>query len=128
MFKGLANLGSLLKHAQQLSGQMEKLTDELRTRRATGGAGGGMVEVEINGVLEVLHCHIDPQLVARGDRELIEDLVVAALNQAVTKGKQLHADAVKGLTSGISLPGLQETLEKLTGDGPAAGESDTVTK
>lgn len=115
MFKGIANLGSLLKHAQQFGGQMERLSEELKSRRATGVAGGGMVEIEINGVIEVLRCHIDPQLMAQGDRELIEDLVVAAINQAVMKGKQLHAEAVKDLTGGLQLPGLQEALAKLTG-------------
>jgi DNA-binding YbaB/EbfC family protein len=124
MFKGLSNLGTLLKQAQQFSGQMEKLTEAMKTRRATGTAGGGMVEVELNGLLEVLRCRIDPQLFAQGDRESIEDLVVAAINQAVAKGKQLHTDAVRELTGGLQLPGLQEALEKLagpTGEGPQEG-------
>jgi nucleoid-associated protein EbfC len=118
MFKGLASLGSLLKQAQQISGQMDKLGDQLRNRRTTGSAGGGMVEIELNGLLEVLRCHIDPQLIAQGDRELVEDLVVAAMNQAVTKGKQMHAEAVKELTGGLQLPGLEEALAKLTGAEP----------
>ncbi len=87
MFKGLVQLGALLKQAQQIGGQMEKLTEEMKSRRTTGTAGGGMVEVEINGLLEVLRCRIDPQLVAQGDRELIEDLLVAAMNQAVAKAQ-----------------------------------------
>ncbi len=117
MFKGLSNLGSLLKQAQQFGGQMEKLTEEMKNRRAIGTAGGGMVEVELNGLLEVLRCRVDPQLFAQGDRELVEDLVVAAVNQAVTKAKQLHATAVKELTGGLQLPGLQEALEKIAGAG-----------
>ncbi len=124
MFKGLSNLGSLLKQAQQFGGQMEKLTEEMKNRRAIGTAGGGMVEVELNGLLEVLRCRIEPQLFAQGDRELIEDLVVAAINQAVAKGKQLHTDAVRELTGGLQLPGLQEALEKLAGpagEGPQEG-------
>ncbi len=115
MFKGLSNFGNLLKQAQQFGGQMEKLTEEMKTRRATGTAGGGMVEVEINGLLEVLRCRVDPQLFAQGDRELVEDLVVAAVNQAVAKAKHLHATAVKDLTGGLQLPGLQEALEKIAG-------------
>ena len=118
MFKGLANLGSLMKQAQQISGQVDRLAEDLKTRRATGTAGGGMVEIEVNGVLEVLRCRIDPDLVARGDRELIEDLVVAAMNQAVAKGKQLHAEALQAMTGGLQLPGLQEALGKLTGAQP----------
>ena len=114
MFKGLSNLASLLKQAQQLGGQMQNLREELKDRRATGTAGGGMVEIEVNGLLEVLRCRIDEQLIAQGDRELIEDLIAAAVNQAMSKGKQLHAEAMKDLTGGLELPGLQEALEKVT--------------
>ena len=117
MLKGLSNLGSLLKQAQQIGGQMQGLSEEMKNRRATGSAAGGMVEIEINGAMEVLECRIDEQLVAGGDRELIEDMVVAATNQAVLKAKQLHAEAMQQLTGGLELPGLQETLAKLTGGG-----------
>jgi nucleoid-associated protein EbfC len=118
MFQNLGNLASLWKQAGQLSGQLEKLGDELRKRRATGVSGGGMVEIEINGALEVLRCKLDPQLMAQGDRELLEDLLVAAVNQAVVKAKQLHAEALKEMTGGLQLPGIREALEKLGGMGP----------
>ena len=114
MFKGLSNLGALIKQAQQIGGQMQNLSEELKDRRAEGTAGGGMVEIEVNGLLEVLRCRIDQELVAQGDRELIEDLVAAAMNQAVAKGKELHAEAVKQLTGGLNLPGVQEALAKFT--------------
>jgi DNA-binding YbaB/EbfC family protein len=114
MFKGLSNLGALIKQAQQIGGQMEQLSEELKGRRAQGSAGGGMVQIEINGLLEVLHCRIDEELIAGGDRELIEDLVAAAINQAVVKGKQLHTEAMRELTGGLDLPGVQEALAKLT--------------
>jgi DNA-binding YbaB/EbfC family protein len=122
MFKGLSNLAALLKQAQQIGGQMDRLTENLKNRRATAAAGGGMVEVEINGLLDVLRCHIDPELVAKGDRELIEDLVVAAINQAVAKGKQLHTAALKEMTGSLELPGLDEALARLGGSSPEAGE------
>ncbi len=114
MFKGLSNLGALIKQAQQIGGQMQNLSEELKGRRAQGTAGGGIVEIEVNGLLEVLRCRIDEKLVAQGDRELIEDLVAAAMNQAVANGKQLHADAMKGLTGDLDLPGIQEAMAKLT--------------
>jgi nucleoid-associated protein EbfC len=117
MFKGLAGLGSLVRHAQQMGERMQKLNEELRNRRATGNAGGEMVEVEVNGLLEVLRCTINPQLIEDQDRELLEDLVVAAVNQALTKGRQLHADALKEMTGGLELPGLEETLGKILGGG-----------
>jgi nucleoid-associated protein EbfC len=116
VFKGLSNLATLLKQAQQIGGQMGQMTEEMRKRRVTGAAGGGMVEVEVNGLMEVLRCTIDPQLVAQNDRELIEDLVVAAVNQAISKGKQMHADSLRDLTGGLPLPGgFHEALAKFTG-------------
>ena len=124
MFKGLANLGSLLKHAQQIGGQMGQITEEMRKRRVTGAAGGGMVEIEVNGLMEVLRCRIDPQLIAGNDCELLEDLVTAAVNQAIAKGKQMHADTVRDLTGNLPLPdGFHEAMAKLTGS--AVEEEET---
>jgi len=122
MFKGLSNLGTLIKQAQQIGGQMQELNEELKKRRATGTAGGGMVEIEVSGVLEVLRCRIDEQLIAQGDRELIEDLVVAAVNQAVSKAKQFHADSIKEMTGGLQLPGLDEALSKITNAPQPSGQ------
>jgi nucleoid-associated protein EbfC len=116
MFKGLANLGNLLKQAQQIGGQMGQIAEEMRKRRVTGAAGGGMVEIEVNGLMEVLRCRIDPQLFTQNDRELLEDLVAAAVNQAISKGKQMHADAVRDLTGGLPLPGgFQDALAQFAG-------------
>ena len=116
MFDGLKNIGAILKQAQQLGGQMGQITEEMRKQRVTGSAGGGMVEIEINGLMEVLRCRIDPQLITQNDRELLEDLIAAAVNQAIAKGKQMHADSVRDLTGGLTLPGgFQEVLAKLSG-------------
>jgi nucleoid-associated protein EbfC len=116
MFKGLSNLAALLKQAQHISGNMDKITEAMKNRRVTGSSGGGMVEVEVNGLMEVLRCGIDPQLITQGDRELLEDLITAAVNQAIAKGKQMHAETMKELTGGIPLPSsLQDALEKFTG-------------
>jgi len=108
---------SLLKNAQQISGKMQELNEELKKRRVTGTAGGGMVEIEANGLLEAIRCQIDPQLIAQGDRELIEDLVVVAMNQAVAQGKQIHGELARSLTGGMGLPGLDEAIAKFTGSG-----------
>lgn len=121
MFKGLgnlANLGSLLKQAQQMGGRLKQISEELKNKRAEGISGGGMVTVEVNGLGEVLACRIDPSLVASGDRELIEDLVPAAVNQALAKSKQLHAEAMKSMTEGLDVPGLGSMLAQLSGGEP----------
>ena len=123
MFKGLANFGALLKQAQQLGGQMDQITEEMRKRRVVGAAGGGMVEIEVNGLMEVLHCRIDPQLFAQNDCELIENLVRAAVNQAIGKGKEMHAESIRNLTGGLPLPGgFREALEKFAGTEGEEGE------
>jgi nucleoid-associated protein EbfC len=125
VFKELANLGELIKHARQIGGQMGQLTEEMRKRCVTGTAGGGMVEIELNGLIEVLRCRIDPQLFAQNDRELVEDLVVAAVNQAIVKGKQMHADALRDLTGGLPLPsGFHEALAKFTAVEPGEEGKD----
>jgi len=119
VFKELSGLGSLLKHAHEISGRVQGMTDELRSRRATGSAGGGLVEIEVNGLVEVLRCHIDPKLLAQGDQELLEDLVATAINQAVVKAKELHAETVRSITGGVSLPGLEQAMAKFLGSSPS---------
>ena len=110
MFKGLTNLASLVKQAQQVGSRIQAVNDELRNKRCTGKAGGGMVEAEVDGLGQVLRISIDPALVERKDRELMEDLIPAAVNAAVTKSKEMHAEVLRGLTGDIDLPGLKEAL------------------
>lgn len=113
MLKGLGNIAELMKQAQQMGGRMQEINESLKSKTIEGSAGGGMVTVEINGLTEVLRCTIEPKLIEQQDREMIEDLVVAATNQAIARAKQLHAESMKELAGGISLPGLDEALSQL---------------
>ena len=70
MFKGIANIASLLRQAQQMGGKVQAINEQLKSQRARGSAGGGMVEAEVNGLGEVLRIQIDPTLVERGEREM----------------------------------------------------------
>jgi DNA-binding YbaB/EbfC family protein len=115
LFKGITNLAGLLKQAQQVGSRLQQVNEELKARRATGAAGGGMVEVEVNGLGQLLRLTIDPSLVDMKDRELLEDLIPAAANQALAKAKELHAEVIKDLAGGLNLPGLDEVLAKATG-------------
>lgn len=117
MFKGLGNLTGMLKQAQEIGGRLQSLNEEMKQRRATGSAGAGLVEVEVNGLGQVLRLSIDPSLVERKDKEMIEDLVPAAVNQAQAKAKEMHAEAMRSITGGLSLPGLDETIAKMAGGG-----------
>jgi DNA-binding YbaB/EbfC family protein len=112
----LANIGSLMKQAQEMGGRMQAMQDELRAKRATGSAGGGLIEVDVNGLAEVLAVRIDPTLVEKQDREMIEDLLPAAFNAAQQKARQMHAEAMQAIAGGMSIPGLQEALTQLPPD------------
>ena len=80
MFKKLANLTSMLKQAQQLGGQMQNLGEKLKERRATGNAGGGMVEVEVNGLLEVLEGPVQTALLIQPENDAVFSLNASAIS------------------------------------------------
>ena len=117
MFKGLGNLANVMKQAQEMGGKIEELSEQLKNQRVVGSAGSGLVEVEANGLGEVLAVRIDPMLMEKQDRELMEDLLPAAFNSAKEKAAQLHAQQMQELTGGLNLPGISEALSKL-GDQP----------
>lgn len=131
MFGALGNIASLMKQAREMGRRMESLQAELKQRRATGAAGGGLVEVEVNGLQEVLACRIDRQLLAQNDAELLEDLICGAVNDAVNKSKQLHAETLKSMTGGLELPGLDDMISRMSGgtaDAEAAGDDQSEDK
>ena len=103
MFKGLGDLASIMKQAQQMGSMMQDVAQQLKTQRVVGSAGGGMVEVEANGAGDVLRVTIEPSLVENDEREMIEDLIPAAVNQALQKAKQLHADVMKDAAGGLNI-------------------------
>ena len=115
MLKGLANIGNLLRHAQQMGGRMQEISEQLKGQRVRGAAGRRHGPGRGQRLGEILQVTIDADLVAGNEREMIEDLVPAAVNQALAKAKQLHAEAIRSLTAGIELPGLEEALAHVTG-------------
>lgn len=122
MFKGLGQFASLMKQAQQLQGRMKEMQEGLRRLKVEGSAGGGMVSIEVNGQQQVLSCRIDKSLFDTHDREMLEDLVVAAVNQALERVKQATADEMAKLTGGMDMPGLNDALADL-GLGTVGGGS-----
>jgi nucleoid-associated protein EbfC len=126
VFKGLsnlANIGSLMKQAQEMGGKMQAIQEELKTKKTTGAAGGGLVEVDVNGLSEILAVRIDPSLFAKNEREMIEDLLPAAINAAQAKAKQMHADALQGLAGGLPMGGFADILSQLPGTNPDADKT-----
>jgi DNA-binding YbaB/EbfC family protein len=117
LFKGLANLAGLMKQVGQISGKMQAVQDELKAKRIIGSSGAGMVEVEMNGLGEMLRLTIDPKLIEGGEREMIEDLIPAAVNEAQVEVKRAHGEAMRGATEGLGIPGIDDAIAKMTGAG-----------
>lgn len=114
MFGSLGNLANVLRQAQQISGKLGGMSEKLASLSTVATSGAGLVEIEINGLQEVQRCTIDPKLLEQNDLELLEDLIKGAVNQAIQASKALHMEAVKELTSGMQLPGLDEAIAKMS--------------
>jgi hypothetical protein len=100
----MKNLGNLMKQAQQMQARMGELQARLAEIDVGGAAGGGAVQVTVNGKGEVRRVKIDPSLVKPEDVEVLEDLIVAACNDAKGKAEALAAEEMQKLTGGLNLP------------------------
>ncbi|CUQ66053.1 MAG: YbaB/EbfC family nucleoid-associated protein [Nitrospira sp.] len=100
------NMSTILKQAQAMQEQMAKLQEQAASKTASGTAGGGIVTVTANGALQIVSVTIDPELIKSGDVEMLQDLVVAAGNDALRKAKDLMEQEMKALTGGLKIPGL----------------------
>jgi nucleoid-associated protein EbfC len=112
MFRELGQLAGLMGKLPRIKDEMEKMQRRLAEQTAEGQAGGGMVTVKVNGKGAVLACRLSEEALKLQDREMVEDLIVAAANQALDKARQLLAAETQkmagdlGLPPGLSLPGL----------------------
>ncbi len=104
--KGMPNMVNLLKKAQQLQEQMAKLQEELNEKTVETSAGGGMVTVVATGKQEISSIKIDPEVVNQEDIEMLEDLVLAAVNDALFQAKQMVSEEMTKITGGVNIPGL----------------------
>ncbi|MBO6636041.1 YbaB/EbfC family nucleoid-associated protein [Parvibaculum sp.] len=100
----MKNLTDIMKQAQQLQSRMADLQTELDGAEVEGRAGGGLVSVVMSGKGEVKKVSIDPSLMKEDEREILEDLIVAASADAKTKAEALAAEKMKSITGGMSLP------------------------
>jgi DNA-binding YbaB/EbfC family protein len=100
----MKNLGQMMKQAQQMQAKMAELQDKLAESEMTGAAGGGMVQVTMNGKGELRAVKIDPSLLTPADAEVLEDLIVAAANDAKAKVETHVAEEMQKLTGGLALP------------------------
>jgi nucleoid-associated protein EbfC len=104
MFGQLGQLASLMKNLPKMREQVEKLQRSIAEVTAEGSAGGGMVLAKVNGHMEVLRCEVSEELLKLNDREMLEDLIRGAVNQAIQKARQLVAEETSKMASGLGLP------------------------
>lgn len=101
-------MDDLMRQAQAFQERMAKLQEEAGRRTVEGSAGGGMVTVVANGRQEILSVKLDPEIIKADDCDMLQDLVVAGVNDALKKAQAMMAEEMKGLTGGLGLniPGL----------------------
>ena len=102
----MKGFGNIMKEAQKLQQQMAAMQEEIGKRKVVATAGGGMVTVEVNGKQEILSIKIDAEVVSKDDVPKLEDLVLAACNEALRKSRELVQQELGKLTGGLKIPGL----------------------
>ena len=96
----------ILKNAQKIQEQMGVFQEKLGSISATGSAGGGMVEVDLNGKFEVLAVRIAPEVMEGGDIEMLQDLAAAAFSSALEKVREVISKEMGAMAGGLGIPGL----------------------
>ena len=96
----------MMKQAQKMQAQILKIQEEMGERTVEASSGGGMVTVTANGKQEVLSIRIEPEVVDPEDVDMLQDLVVAAVNEALKKAQEMVSEEMAKVTGGMQLPGL----------------------
>jgi DNA-binding YbaB/EbfC family protein len=104
--KGVPNMGKLMKQAQQLQTKMAKMQEELSEKTVEASAGGGMVVAVANGRQEILSIHIEQEVIDPDDAEMLQDLILAAVNDALNRAKEMMNEEMGNLTKEMNIPGL----------------------
>ena len=100
------NVGNIMKQAQAMQEQLAKIQEQAAAKTVDGTAGGGMVTVTASGAMQVVALKIDPEVLKSGDTEMLQDLIVAAANDALRKARDMMAEEMKTVTGGVRIPGL----------------------
>jgi len=100
------NMGNIMRQAQAMQDQLAKVQEQAATKVADGSAGGGMVTVKANGAMEIVSITINPEVLKSDERDLLQEMIVVATNDALRKAKDLMAGEMKAITGGMKIPGL----------------------
>jgi len=102
----LANFGNIMKQAKKMQERMTRLQQELELKTVEVSAGGGMVSVVVNGKFELVSLKIEKDVVNAEDVEMLQDLVMAAVNEGIRKAQEMSAAEMAKITGGLKIPGL----------------------
>lgn len=100
------NMGNIMRQAQAMQDRLAKVQEQAAAKVAEGSAGGGMVTVKANGAMEIMSIAINPEVFKSGESDLLQDMIVAAANDALRKAKDLVAGEMKAITGGMKIPGM----------------------
>jgi DNA-binding YbaB/EbfC family protein len=106
MGRGGMNPNDLMRQVQKMQQEMERIQGETSQEVVNVTSGGGMIELAINGALEVQSIKIAPEVVDPDDVEMLQDLIVAAVNEGIQKAQAMMSDRMSALTGGLGIPGL----------------------
>ncbi len=104
--KGMPNMGNIMKQAQQFQSKMAKLQEELGERTVEATSGGGMVTVTASGKQEIVSIRIEPEVIDPEDVDMLQDLIQAAVNDALNRAKEMVNEEMGKLTAGLNLPNI----------------------
>lgn len=102
----MKGMGKMMKQAQQLQTKMMKMQEELAGKTVEGSAGGGMIKAVANGKQQIVSINIEAEVVDPEDVEMLQDLVLAAVNDALNRSQEMVSGEMSKLTGGMSIPGL----------------------
>lgn len=108
--KGTPNMGQIMKQAQQFQAKMAKMQEEVGNRTVEASAGGGMISVVANGRQEIISVHIDKEVIDPDDAEMLQDLIMAAVNDALSRARDMMNEEMGKLTKGLNIPGMPGLL------------------
>ncbi len=103
---GFGNMSKMMKQAKKIQQDMAKLQEELKEKTVEASAGGGVVEVTVSGKQELLGIKIDPEVVDPEDIEMLQDLILAAVNEGLKKSQEMVETEMSKITGGLNIPGL----------------------
>jgi nucleoid-associated protein EbfC len=102
----IGGMGNLLKQAQEMQARMAKIQEELGQKTVEGSAGGGMVQVTVNGQFNLTLVQIEASVIKADEKEMLEDLILAAVNDGMRKAREMASAEMAKLTGGFKIPGL----------------------